>query len=182
MMEQETLLTCPYCQAEVPPDLAICPECHEDLSALIRLRYGHAIDYNEALAAAREGDLDEAMIKARMALGARPDFVPAYVLLAKVHAKKDEWSKAQQVVRRALETAPGDEELRGFAEKLMALVEAERSTHDERRRAAARARRKSAESYLTMYERDVKRAFALGAAAAALLVLLIVGIGGRGKD
>ena len=180
-MNSPSLLTCPYCGGDITAETSICPDCQEDLSSLIRLRYEHAIYYNEALAAAREEDYQRAAARAALAIERKSDFVPAYILLAKIHGRQAQWEEADRVVSRALEIAPGDADLRSFAEELMALSAAARQTNEQRASIKVHTRRESAESYLAMYERDVKRAFGLGVAVATILTLLVSWIGGRTK-
>ena len=192
-MSDQILLNCPYCGDGVPADSSVCPDCQEDLSSLIRLRYEHAIYYNEALAAAREAKYDRALVKAYLAIERKEDFAPAHILLAKVYGRRGEWDQADRVVSQALEIAPGDADLRSFAEELMALSaqarEAQRQEAEPPQPPPAEGlpgpspsdglRGQNASRYLTVYERDVKRAFGLGAAVATVLALFISWIGGK---
>jgi tetratricopeptide (TPR) repeat protein len=145
----------------------------------MHLQYAHAIDYNEALAAAREGALDEAVANAQLALQQRPDFVPAHVLLAKVHARQQNWPKAQASANRAVELAPSDEAVTSLAAEIER--DAERAARDRMRqqRKAAAVRRRDAEQTLATYERSSQRAFGLGAGLVAALALLVSWLTGR---
>lgn len=102
----DTPFSCPYCGGMVPEATAICPDCNEDLSALLRLEYSHAILYNEALALAREGYLDDARARLIMAIERNEAFTPAHVLLAKVYAHQRQWTRAEASAARALELDP----------------------------------------------------------------------------
>jgi hypothetical protein len=142
------------------------------LAALARLEYGHVIEYNEALAAAREGALDKAIAKASLALQARPDFTPAHVLLAKAYAQQQSWRKAQASVTKARELAPGDAAIEGLAREIeKGGARAVRDRERQERKMAA-ARRRGAEQTLAVHERATKQAFGLGAGLVAVIALV----------
>jgi tetratricopeptide (TPR) repeat protein len=116
-------LICPYCGGDVPGDTTICPDCHEDLAALIRLEYAHAIHYNEALAAAREGLLAEAEADLLTAVTLNPAFRPAHTLLASIYARQEDWDRAQTAIARALEIAPEDADILALGEAVREAAE-----------------------------------------------------------
>jgi len=118
-------LPCPYCGGQVPADTTVCPDCHEDLAALVRLECEHAILYNEGLAAAQAGDLDTGRVKVLCALERRADFVPAVLLLAKIAAAQGDWPLARRTGARALDLAGEDVRVR----RLVAAVEAAALAH-----------------------------------------------------
>jgi tetratricopeptide (TPR) repeat protein len=151
--------TCPYCGGTVPETTAICPDCHEDLSALLRLEHSHAIYYNEALALAREGFLDDARARLTVALELHEAFAPAHALLAKVYAHQREWARAEASVARARELDPENPAIRRLAEAIADRVTPVAATSDARARVAPR--------------REVSQAFkaGLGLATAAAVVL-----------
>jgi len=181
-MTTTELIRCPYCGGEVPLETTVCPSCQEDLSALIKVQYAHAIHYNEALALARVGKLEQATTRAELALSSKANFYPAHVLLAKLHARQERWPEALASIRRAVELAPHDAKVGALAQEI------ERDAQeDERRRLAetqrkSRARRANAEKHLARYERDVQRAFGLGALAMAGLALLLRWLFGHKRD
>jgi tetratricopeptide (TPR) repeat protein len=174
----ELTLTCPYCGGIVPANTTtICPDCHEDLSPLIHLESGHLIRYNEGLALAREGRLEEAKACLAAALAHKESFAPAHILLAKIHAKEQRWPEAQASIKRALELAPEDERARLLAEEIQkAAQEAEI-----RRQEIARVRRANAERLLAASQRDALKAFGLGVGLTAFAALLISWLGGGKK-
>lgn len=104
----ETRITCPYCAGMVGPESTICPDCQEDLAALFRLEFGHAILYNQALALARNGAWLEARNKLLAALEMAPAYAPAHRLLTKVYVQAGDWEEAHRALVRGLEAAPGD--------------------------------------------------------------------------
>ncbi|NLD72650.1 MAG: hypothetical protein GX649_08025 [Chloroflexi bacterium] len=114
------LMACPYCGGSVPHDTTVCPDCHEDLAALVRLTLEHAIWYNEGLAAAQGGDLETARARLLCALERSPRFLPALLLLAKVAAALEDWALARRSAVRALEAAPDDVRVR----RAVAAIEA----------------------------------------------------------
>lgn len=156
----DTSFSCPYCGGSVPDTTAICPDCHEDLSALLRLEHAHAIYYNEALALAREGFLDDARARLTMALESNETFAPAHALLAKVYAHQRQWARAEASVARARELDPENPAIRRLAEAI-----GERVTPVAAGTTAARAR--------VAPRREVSQAFkaGVGLATAAAVVL-----------
>ena len=172
----DQVITCPYCGGTVSLDTPVCPDCKQDLSALARLAYGHAIYYNEALALAREEKLDQARDKLLLAIQHRPNFAPAHSLLAKVYARKGNWAEAQARAARVLELSPDDRDAPELAQQIA-------ESASRAREAAARASRARADHLLKIYLRDVARAFGAGVGITALLMLIIRWIGGgRGSQ
>lgn len=102
-------IECPRCGNAVPDGETVCPVCQEDLSALLRLQSEHLRLYNEALALAREGHLEEAQARLLAALGWNEAFAPAYALLAKIQARLGRWEEAKASAQRAADLAPDDE-------------------------------------------------------------------------
>ncbi|MHB0855988.1 MAG: tetratricopeptide repeat protein [Anaerolineae bacterium] len=130
---KDTTITCPNCGGALPQDTTICPDCQEDLSALARLEYEHAIRYNEALALAREGQFDEARNKLLVSIESDATFVPAHVLLAKVYARQGEWAEARLCIVRACDLAPEDNDLPRLALEIeRAAQQAEKASRTER--------------------------------------------------
>ena len=152
-----TPFLCPYCGGTVPETTAICPDCHEDLSALLRLEYSHAIYYNEALALARDGYLDDARARLIMALERTESFAPAHALLAKVYAHQRQWARAEASAARALELDPENPSIQRLVDAIGERVTPTRGTA--RSRVAPR--------------REVSQAFkaGVGLATAAAVVL-----------
>jgi tetratricopeptide (TPR) repeat protein len=191
-MTTDGILECPFCGGAVPQSVTICPSCLEDLSALIKLRSTHAIHYNEAITLAREGHYDLAQIRAELSISAKPEFAPAHLLLAKLLALQGEWEQASASAQRAAELMPDDERTRQVLEDILLGAEqsaAERAQITEQAsetsvddvppaepeappvdeetapvQADISSTRAAAVQQLAIYERDVTRAFGLGAA------------------
>jgi tetratricopeptide (TPR) repeat protein len=119
-------MICPYCGGLVPGDTTICPDCQEDLAGLARRELAAAIHYNEALSAARENRLAEALYRLQAAIALDGGFVPAHRLLAKVYARRGMWAEARACAARALSLAPDD---RATAAVRDAIESASRSAH-----------------------------------------------------
>jgi tetratricopeptide (TPR) repeat protein len=181
-MSDAPLLSCPYCGGTVPPSTTLCPTCNEDLAALARLEYGHLVLYNEALALAREGQIEAAQAKLHAVLAAREDFVPAHLLLAKVHAQLGRWAAAAESAARALALAPSDERAQALAQAIETAAQESRATRLAEERQTAQTRRRSAEGYLAAYQRDTAAAFGLGALLAGVVVMLLTWLGGRNRS
>jgi tetratricopeptide (TPR) repeat protein len=123
---------------------------------------------------AREGRLDEAANHLHSALEYQGSFAPAHVLLAKVRAQQQRWEEAKESISRAVALAPEDQSAKQLAAE---IEQAEHEAEAERLR-EARERRAGAERYLSACQRDVTRAFALGAGVATALALLVSWPGG----
>jgi len=121
----ETAIQCPYCGGWLTQESTICPDCHEDLAALVRLALEHAIFYNDALALAREGHLEEARARLLLSLERNGRFLSAQRLLTKVAAAQGDWLLARRSAARALDLAPDD----ALVRRLAAEVEAEAQRH-----------------------------------------------------
>lgn len=177
---EEQAMHCPYCGGRVPAETTICPDCHEDLAALMRLEHAHLIYYNQALALAREGDVAGALRKLCVALELKDDFAPAHGVAAKLAAQSGRWSEAQASVARALELAPDDAELAALARDIeRGALEGQAG-----QQAKAQERRQRADTLLRGYQRDVAAAFAFGLGIAGAIAALISRLGGRreGED
>lgn len=171
------LMTCPYCGGSVPQDTTVCPDCHEDLSALAKIEHAHKIHYNRALSLARQGELDKARDQALMALGFQEDFPPAYVLLTKIYARQGAWVEAEESVAEALALAPEDEEIAELAEHIRRKTTQQTTLEKER----AVQRRQNAEHLLEAYQRDVAGAFVAGLGLATVVMTLLSWLFGDGK-
>jgi len=175
MATKDQVMTCPYCGGTVPLDAPECPNCHEDLSALARLEYGHTIYYNEGLALAQEGKLDQARDRLLVAVAQKESFAPAHALLAKVYANQGEWPKARASAKRAAELLPQSEEARELVQQIdRAAARAQQ--------ASAQASRARADSLLSVYLRDVAKAFGLGVGVTAVAAIIASWLGGGGDD
>jgi len=175
-------IQCPYCAADVPDGVTVCPSCHEDLAALARLEYAPAIFYNQALSLAKVDDLERARDKLIVATNLDATFVPAHVLLAKILARQEAWPAANQAIVKALQLAPEDRQVRSLAARIDGLaseaqaaaekrereaqlrqVEADRAEEMERQREVQRASGR---------QRELAGAFGIGVLAAAALGLV----------
>lgn len=165
----ETTVVCPYCGGTIPADATICPDCQEDLSALVQLRYTPAIRYNTALAAARDGDLNNARAELLLALECDADFAPAHVLLAKVLALQGDWVQAEAHIERALTLLPDDERANRVAEEIAAGAR-----KAERTRAARPVQERVAAATA-----DPLRTFGLGVALTVVATLVVRWLFGR---
>lgn len=174
----ETKFTCPYCGGLVPEQATVCPDCQEDLASLARLRFGPAILYNEALALAKEGHLDEARTKLLACLEQKESFAPGHSLLAKVHAAGAEWPQALRHVLRACQLRPDDAAL---AELRSGIEREERQATEQRQNellVAQQTRASRVERYYQRYKQDMLGAFGVGVGAAAFLGLIIKWLSG----
>lgn len=174
----EESVTCPYCGGHVPTDTTICPDCQEDLAGLLRLEYAHVVYYNEALAAAREGDMTKAGQKLALALELKEDFSPAHLLLAKLAAQEKRWSEAKGAVARALELVPDDKAAMELAQEIEQAVQEEQAVQQTQ---IATRRRRTAD-VLKAYQRDVAAAFVLGLGVAGAIAMIASWLGGHQEE
>jgi len=174
-------MVCPYCGGLVPENATVCPDCQEDLAALVHLERDHIIHYNEGLALAQEGQLEAAEAKLLVALEKQRDFLPAQSLLAKVYARQGRWTDAKQVAMHVQELAPEDEGVRGLVNDIEQAMQSARMHRADELQVTARARRSNAERYLASYQRDLASAFGLGVLSAGFVALVISWLGGGPK-
>jgi hypothetical protein len=78
------VVSCPQCAVPADPVDLCCPSCHEDLAALVRLRYAGRIAFNDALGLLRGGRWEAAVVELERAVAAEPGLVAAERLLARL--------------------------------------------------------------------------------------------------
>lgn len=78
------VVACPQCAVPADPVDLCCPSCHEDLAALVRLRYAGRIAFNDALGLLRGGRIQAGVVELERALAAEPGLVVAELLLARL--------------------------------------------------------------------------------------------------
>jgi tetratricopeptide (TPR) repeat protein len=187
-MTSSPVVQCPYCGGHVPADVTVCPACYEDLAGLARLEFQPAIHYNQALALAREGHLEDARDKLIVSTTLDENFMPAQVLLAKVYARMENWPKANEAVVRALQLAPEDRDVRALATKIDQLATEDQARHLRGKAKVTQTSHRDASgrgagvSPALPVTRDLARAFALGMAMMAVLGALWRWIGGGGRE
>ena len=78
------VVQCPQCAVPADPADLCCPSCHEDLAALVRLRYAGRIAFNDALGLLRGGRREAAVVALERAVAEEPGLAPAELLLARL--------------------------------------------------------------------------------------------------
>ena len=78
---------CPQCRLVPNAETLRCPDCKEDLAALVRLRYAGRIDFNEALRLALAGEDFAALVLLRRAVVEEKGLRTAWELMADVAAR-----------------------------------------------------------------------------------------------
>jgi len=104
----------------LPTEKTMCPDCGEDLAALMRLQLEPYVLYNEGLRLATAGDLDWAILKMHQAAAALPDEPSTCIVLGKLYARRGDWDNARQWWNKTLERWPEEE----TARKGLATLEA----------------------------------------------------------
>jgi tetratricopeptide (TPR) repeat protein len=189
-MTSNDSLTCPFCGAEISEGTIECPSCHENLAGWMRVRYAHAIDYNEALALAREGRLDEAKARLAYALRAKESFAPAHILLAKISAQEGRWADARRSAERARELLPENERTEELVAAIAAAAEGASPAVDRPESEALPPSGQGEEHkhlsstllgahWLGRYQQDIVRAFAVGVGLTTMMALLISRLSGK---
>lgn len=97
---------CPECGAVNPIDASVCESCGADLAAVRSLIDNANSHYNEALALAHSGRLDEAIAQLEAALALSSDQAVFHNLLGTVYAQKGLYSEAIRAWERALALDP----------------------------------------------------------------------------
>jgi nucleoid-associated protein YgaU len=105
-------IACPYCKVNLPAGATACPDCGEDLSALMRLKLAPYVLYNEGLQRAQSGDVDGAIARMRQVVEALPHEPEPYAVLAKLCALKGDWAAAQRWWQQMAERWPDDDAAR----------------------------------------------------------------------
>lgn len=80
------VVQCPQCAVPADAQSLCCPSCHEDLVALVRLRYAGRIAFNDALVLLGAGRQEAAVAALERAVAAEPGLAPAEGLLARLGA------------------------------------------------------------------------------------------------
>jgi hypothetical protein len=149
----EKKLKCPVCNSSIKSGSGSCPMCKADLTALWEIDHGPDIAYNEALALARDGNLEAARQRLHLALSLHPQHVEAHVVLGKLYAQEKDYRRAIDLWQRALELDGQNEAARA------GIAKAEELLQEQEKEARARYRR--------------SHAWQVGAAA---LVTLLIGL------
>lgn len=126
------VILCPTCGASNPVEAAVCESCNQDLTAVKSVIDTANTYYNEALALAHSGKLDESIgqLEAAIALSAQN---PAYHnLLGTVYAQKGIYSEAIRAWERSLALDPEIEKSYNNIEKARRM-EAEAAEEQRRR-------------------------------------------------
>jgi hypothetical protein len=83
------VVQCPQCAVPADAQSLCCPSCHEDLVALVRLRYAGRIAFNEALGLLRAGRREAAVVALERAVAVEPGLGAAKELLARLSDDAD---------------------------------------------------------------------------------------------
>ena len=94
-------MICPACELSIQNPGKKCPDCHEDLTPLIRLDAQADTYYNKGLDACKEKDWLTAIEKLSAALALKPLDVDAMVLLGKVYIEMNEIKRSCNIFSNA---------------------------------------------------------------------------------
>lgn len=125
-------LICPDCGAANPVEAQVCEQCNADLSAVKSVIDSANSHYNEALALAHGGKLDEALGRLEAALALNTENPQYHNLLGTIQAQKGLYSEAMRAWERTLALDPEAEKAFKNIEKARGM-EAE-AAEEERRR------------------------------------------------
>ncbi|MFB3786904.1 MAG: tetratricopeptide repeat protein [bacterium] len=124
-------ILCPSCGTSIQTDLAPRGETPEDQQAIKQLIDTANRHYNEALALARAGNLDEALGQAEAAIalaGRNPNY---HLLLGSIHAQRGRYEAAIQAWERVLSLSPDMENAYNNIDKAQRLMD---ETQEEQRK------------------------------------------------
>lgn len=102
-------IQCPACGAINPIQAAACQECNEDLNTVRSVIDTANRHYNEALALAQGGRLDEAAGQVEAAIAMASHNLNYHLLLGTIYAQKEEWEEAIRAWERCLAISPETE-------------------------------------------------------------------------
>lgn len=128
-------LKCPVCQTPLPAGATVCPDCGENLAALVYLESQSQVSYNKALALSRTNDLDAAIFAARQSLEADKTNVRALVLLGKLYAQRNLRPEARAAWEQAMQLEPKQES----AKAGLAILDQQERVEAEAKKAASTA-------------------------------------------
>lgn len=104
-------VVCPVCHVALPADSTICPDCGEDLAALVHLQLRSTILYNKALALNQVGDHDSATGALLESIAADGRNTSAMLVLGKIYAQTGRTAEARAIWEKARSLAPEDARL-----------------------------------------------------------------------
>jgi hypothetical protein len=114
----ELSIDCPVCRVRPEPGGTRCPDCGEELAAVIRLRTRGALEYNRALEYAGVGEDELAVRHLLQALDEDAGLVDALVVLGKLHLRGGRVREAHDAWDRALGLMPEHPAARAAVESL----------------------------------------------------------------
>ncbi len=101
-------LKCPVCQTLVPDGATHCPDCGEDLVALVHLVAQSQIAFNQGLMLSKGGNLEGATHALLQSVTANPTNFDAMNLLGKVYALQGLEEKARATWQKVLMSEPAN--------------------------------------------------------------------------
>nr|HQH74532.1 tetratricopeptide repeat protein [bacterium] len=125
-------ILCPSCGTSIQTDLASLGETPEEQQTIKQLIDTANRHYNEALALARAGNLDEALGQAEAAIalaGRNPNY---HLLLGSIHAQRGEYEAAIQAWERVISLSPDMENAYNNIDKAQRLLD--ESLEEQRKR------------------------------------------------
>lgn len=159
-MLQKSVL-CPVCKIPLQEGSSVCPDCKQDLSALVYLERQSEILYNEGLRLIQAGEDEQAVESLIKALDLDKSNLLAAIVLGKIYAQRKEYSAAEAVWTQAQQLYPKSTELH---DQLAALETEVQAAHDKEVRSLLEAEQK---------ERGVNRRKSLWRAAQLGLAFIL---------
>ncbi len=125
-------ILCPECGASNPVEAQVCEECNADLSAVKSIIDTANTHYNEALALAHNGKLDEALGQIEAALALSSENPQFHNLMGTIYAQKGLYTEAMRAWERCMALDPEFEKAYKNMEKARHMEE-EAVEEEERR-------------------------------------------------
>ncbi len=125
-------IQCPACGTLNPLEKSVCQDCGEDLSTVKSVIDAANRHYNQALALAQSGRLDEAAGQLEAAIAMSSHNLNYYLLLGTVHAQNQRWDEAIETWERCLSLNPDTEKAYRNIEKAQQMQEEENAERRDR--------------------------------------------------
>jgi len=166
------IIVCPVCKIPLQDGTSVCPDCKQDLSALIYLDHQSEILYNQGLSLAQAGKDEQAIDALKKALNLDKTNLLAALVLGKIYAQRKEYEAAKAIWEQAQRANPESTELR---DQLAILDDEIEAAHDRESQVKLESEQKEKDARMRKVLRGIAQlglAFILGCAALAAYQLI----------
>lgn len=161
-------IVCPVCKISLQAGISVCPDCKQDLSALIYLERQSEILYNQGLSLIQAGQDEQAIELLKKALDLDKSNLLAALVLGKIYARRKEYLEARTVWNQAQQIYPESVELHEQLAVLGGEIDAAQSKEAQIKVEAERQERISKRRKIYWMIAQISLAFIFGCAALAV--------------